>query len=100
MSYISQLASTRRVGEGEGELGNRSPYHYTTWLREGAGRGVVFPPLDISGSRLFLNPDPDQDPGFYHQNQKNLMKEILCISSLTSMKDIQLLKTYRTVNPI
>jgi hypothetical protein len=43
MSDILQLAS--RVG-GEWECGKFSPYHKTARLRERAGRGVAFPPLD------------------------------------------------------
>jgi hypothetical protein len=40
MSDISPLAF--RVG-GEGELGNHSPYHYATWLRERGRGGVCVP---------------------------------------------------------
>ncbi len=40
MSYISPLAS--RVG-GEGGGAINSPYHYTTWLREGGKEGCCVP---------------------------------------------------------
>jgi hypothetical protein len=54
MSYISQLASKGGGERGSWALGNRSPYRYTTWLRERAGRGVAFPPL-ASNTYLLLS---------------------------------------------
>jgi hypothetical protein len=80
MSYISQLAS--RVGRKKGSW--EIAFHITTLpgSGRGAGRGVAFLPLDISGSRLFLNPDPDQDPGFYTTETKKIYRRKFCESFL------------------
>ncbi len=47
LSAIWQLAS--RGGGGEGEWGNRSPYHFTTWLRwQDQGEGLHSLSLAVS----------------------------------------------------